>query len=150
MDVDIVAATEALKTIDGVKAEVADRMDCPPTWRLAFGAVMGAMIAGQAGPPPVALAILALAMGAVVLMVSAMRRRMGFFVNGYRRGRTRRVAVGLLVFVESVLAVSLYLKLGRHIWWAPLVGGAIVAPVAVAASYAWQTAYRRDLADGRA
>jgi hypothetical protein len=139
------AARRALEDAQKVRADLADKVRCPPSWHLAFGLLMGAMVAGEAGPPPVSLGVLAVCLGGVVLMARAMRKRMGFFVNGYRRGRTLWVALSLLAFVEVVLFGGIWLKDARHIAWAPLVGGAVVAAVTTFASYLWQAAYRAEM-----
>lgn len=145
---DIDAARRALEDAQKVRADIADKVRCPPSRHLAMGVVMGGMIAGEAASPPISLAILAICLGGVVLLVVDARKRLGFFVNGYRRGKTLWVAIGLLVFVEAVLASSIWLKEVRHILWAPIVGGLIVAPVATAASYLWQSVYRTEMRNG--
>ena len=142
---DTESARNALEETRRLRAEVADKAACPPIMHAAFGLLMGALVASQALPVPSAMAVLAICMAGVAWMVQWQRKRMGFFVNGYRRGRTRRVALGLLAFCEAVLVVSLWLKYGRHIGWAPLAGGALVFPVAILGSYVWQAAYRADL-----
>lgn len=78
------------------------------------------------------------------------RKRMGFFVNGYRKGGTRAVAISLLVTVESIYFASLWLKGTQHIVWAPLVGGAIIVPVVFLAVSRWQAAYRSEFASAGA
>ena len=143
--IDAQYAVKALDDARAMQAGLADRVNCPPHMRLAFGLVLGGMIAGQAGSPPLAMGVTALCLCAVVLMIRAIRRRTGVFVNGYRRGRTRWVALGLLAIAESALVLSLWLKLAQHVAWAPLAAGALVAVVAVAGSYLWQAAYRADL-----
>ena len=74
------------------------------------------------------------------------RKRMGFFVNGYRKGRTRRVAITLLVIIETIYLSSLWLKIEQHVGWAPIVAGAIIVPIIAIAMKRWQDAYRSDLA----
>jgi hypothetical protein len=143
---DTASALKALEDAQSARAQVGQRLTCPPHMHAAFGLLLGTLIAGQALPWQGTIAVMLLCFCAGAWMYQWQRKRMGFFVNGYRRGRTRRVAVGLVVFVEIVLFTSLWLKLGQHIDWAPLVGGALVFPVGVAGSYAWQAAYRADLA----
>jgi hypothetical protein len=146
---DAETALSALQQVDAVRADVARRATCPSHWHWAFGLLMGAMIGGQSLPSAYeSLAVTGACLGATLLMMRAMRRRMGFFVNGYRKGRTRPIAIGLLVFVETTLGVTLWLKLGQHIWWAPLAGAALVAPVSVLGSYAWQRAFRAEMTAG--
>jgi hypothetical protein len=139
------AARRALEDAQKVRADLADKVRCPPSRHLAFGFLMGAMVAGHAGPPPVSMTVLVLCLGGVVLMVRATRKRMGFFVNGYRRGRTLWVVLSLLAFVETVLFSGIWLKEAWHVAWAPLAGGVVVAAVTTAASYLWQAAYRAEM-----
>jgi len=68
----------------------------------------------------------------------------GFFRNGYRRGRTRAVAIALLVTVESIYFAGIWLKEAHHVSVAPLVGGAIVVPIVVFAVSRWQAVYRSE------
>ena len=143
--IDAQYALKALEDARTAQAGLAERVNCPPHMRVAFGLIMGALIAAQAAPSSVAIGVTAACLGAVVLMIRAIRRRTGIFVNGYRRGRTRWVALGLLAIVESALAFSLWLKLAHHLVWAPLAAGAAVTVIAIAASFLWQAAYRADL-----
>jgi hypothetical protein len=109
---------------------------------------MATLIAAQAAPPLYAIAIMALWAGAFVLMLRAIRRRLGFFVNGWRRGRTLRVSIALLVYCELLLMTSVWLKLGHHIGWAPLAAAALVFPGAVYGSYVWQRVYLAEMSEG--
>lgn len=139
------SAAEALEGVRAINSQIAEQVLCPPQFHFAFGALMGALVAGEALPVPGSMAVLVVCMAAVVLMVRAQRRRLGFFVNGYRRGRTRVVAISLLVIVEALLFGSLWLKF-HGLPLAPLAAGALVVPIAIAGSYIWQAAYRTDLA----
>src|SRR5579875_3441550 len=129
---DTASALKALEDAQSARAQVGQRLTCPPHMHAAFGLLMSALVAGQALPWQGAIAVVVVCMLGCAWIYQWQRKRLGFFVNGYRRGRTRRVAVGLVVFVEVVLGVCLWLKLGQHIDWAPLVGGALVFPVATA------------------
>jgi len=145
---DAADALRALEQAEAVRREVAQRAVCPPHWHLAFGLLMATLIAAQAAPPLYAVGIMALWAGAFVLMLRAIRRRLGFFVNGWRRGRTLRVSIALLVYCELLLMASLWLKLSQHIGWAPLAAAALVFPGAVYGSYVWQRVYLAEMNEG--
>lgn len=139
------SAAEALEGVRAINSHIAEQAGCPPMFHVAFGLLMGALVAGQALPVPGSLAVVAVCLAFIALMVRWQRRRLGFFVNGYRRGRTRVVALVVLAMVELLLFGSLWLKV-HGLPWAPLAAGGLAAPIAVAGSYVWQAAYRMDLA----
>src|SRR5579871_911130 len=139
---DVEAARQALAEVGAIRGQVADKVRCPPSWHIAMGLILGAMVASQALSTALSMAVTAICLCATVLMMQAARRRMGFFVNGYRRGKTLWVALGLLVFAESMLALGIWLKLGLHLPWGPVACGVLVVPVSIGASYLWQSVYR--------
>jgi hypothetical protein len=141
-------ALVALEQVQATRREVAQKAQCPPYWHVAFGLLMATMVGGQVFSPLYSVAILVLCLGAAVLMARAARRRLGFFVNGYRRGRTRPVALALLAYVEILHFGALWLKLGQHILWAPLAAAALVLPGAIYGSYVWQRAYIAEMSEG--
>ncbi len=143
---DALSASQALEDARAARAQVAARLDCPPQMHAVLALLMAMMVASQSLPSPLNTAAVAPCLAGVVLLVQHQRKRYGFFVNGYRRGRTRRVALTLLAFVEVVLFGSIWLKLAHHLAWAPLAGGVLVFPVTLFGSYRWQAAYRADLA----
>ncbi len=142
----VLSASQALEDARAARAEVAARLDCPPQMHAFIALLMATMVASQSLPSPLNAAAVAPCLAAVALLVRYQRKRFGFFVNGYRRGRTRWVALSLLAFVEVVLFGSIWLKLAHHLAWAPLAGGVLVFPVSIFGSYRWQAAYKADLA----
>jgi phosphatidylglycerophosphate synthase len=142
---DTSSPADALAGVRAINDQIARKVECPPQYHLAFGLLMGAMVAGQALSPLGACVVLVICMGFLGLMFMWQRRRLGVFVNGYRRGRTRSVALTLLVIVEALLFGSIWLK-HQGLPWAPLAAAALVVPIAIAGSYIWQAAYRTDLA----
>lgn len=140
-------AAEALKAVTAVEHRLAARAHWPWARHAAFGAVLGALVASYALPLPLNMGVVALCCAAVGGIVAWDRRRDGFFVNGYRAGRTRRVTVFVLGAALIALAAGI---LGREFgWgWAPLAAGAILFVVATLASMAWERIYRAEL-EGR-
>lgn len=102
------------------------------------------MIAVQAAPGFIAMSLSACLLVVIVAMALIARRRMGFFLNGYRKGNTRRVAIALLVVIEAIYLSSMWLKLEQHVVWAPLVAGALVVPIILVGMKRWQDAYRSE------
>src|SRR3569623_510746 len=93
-----IEAEEAAQALAAL-AETRQRMAARAHWsfgrHLSVGLLLGLLAASYAFPPPVTIAASVLALAAVAVIVQRERKRDGFFVNGYRAGRTRRVAVSL-------------------------------------------------------
>jgi hypothetical protein len=142
---DTQSAQRALDDARRIKAEFADKAACPPGWHFVFGALMGSVVAAQAANPPYTLYLEGGVVVAVALLLVFWKRRMGYFINGYRAGRTRRVTATLLAVFLVVYGVSVYLKAARGLAWAPLAGAVIVFVAATWASVVWQRVYRAEL-----
>ena len=92
-------ARAALDAKAAAERQLAKAADCPP-WRHAlFGIVMAGLVATPALPLPLRLGALALILIMIAVIVQMDRRRMGMFVSGYRRGKTRIVAFALLAAI---------------------------------------------------
>lgn len=140
-------AEQALKALRTTQGRLAERAHWSWQRHAAFGAVMGALVASYALPPAGAVLGLLLCCLAMVAIVVRDRRRDGFFVNGYRGGRTRGVTALLLLAALGALAVALIGKDHGH-GWAPLAAGAVLFVVATYASMAWERVYRKELGGG--
>jgi hypothetical protein len=138
-------AAAALTAMQESRERLAAAANCPPARHLVFSGLMGGMVASQAAPSMVTIALEVALLIGVVLVIQWDRRRTGMFINGYRAGPTRPLTFALLAFTLAVLALCDWLKLGEGIVWAPLVGGVVVAVVAYFASSIWQRIYLRDL-----
>lgn len=145
---DAVDALRALEQTEATRRHVAQRAICPLHWHVAFGLLMSTLIAAQAAPPLATCILVLLTMVLMIIMLRAMRRRLGFFVNGWRRGRTLRVTVAVLVYCELLHWTGIWLKLGQHMVWAPLVAAALAFPGAVYGSYIWQRVYLAEMSEG--
>jgi hypothetical protein len=120
----------------------------PPVWyNAALGLLIGALTAAMAGPTWLLIAAEALFCVGLVLLITAYRRKTGLWINGYRAGRTRVVAVSLAVATAALMLAGVWLKREHGLWQAPLVCAPIVAALVTVAGYVWQAAFRADLAD---
>ena len=133
--------------------EVKGRMAKGPRWgwkyHFLFGGLMGTLMMVQALPIVWRFVGLAFCLMAVVLIKKWGRDASGRFINGFRRGRTRMVAIGLLLIWVPLYAVCCWLNLDRNLWQAPIYGGLAMFPIAVFADWLWVRAYDADLAEGK-
>src|SRR6185503_4845693 len=102
--------SQALDDALAARAHVAARAECPAYMHVLTALLLSTMVAIQALPVIPNLIALAGCLCAIAAIVVWRRRRYGFFVNGYRRGRTLRVALALLALVEIALFGGIWLK----------------------------------------
>ncbi|WP_267395816.1 MULTISPECIES: hypothetical protein [unclassified Sphingomonas] len=142
---DEVEAARALEAIGRARDALAQRA----TWSLrrhaAVGLVMGAMIMGYALPAPWPIIVAAGCMAATAVIVMRDRRRDGFFVSGYRPGRTRWLALAMVIAAWIALFAAIVLKARFGLVWAPVVIGLAMALLVTLGSVAWERVYRQEL-----
>jgi hypothetical protein len=139
-------ARASIEDVQLVRRELADRADCSLAWRITTAALIGTMFAAQAARGVIALALTVGSFAAIVVMAAIARKRMGFFINGYRKGRTRSVAIALLFIFEAIFLTGIWVKIALNVVWAPIVGGAIIVPIVLFAMSRWHDAYRSEFA----
>lgn len=137
-------ARASIEHVQAVRRDLAVRAECSPAWRFTMATLCGGAFAAQAAPGFIALVLSISCFAAIIAMAIVARRRMGFFVNGYRKGKTRKIAIGLLVIIETIYLTSLWLKIERDVFWAPILGGAVVVPIIFVAMRRWQDTYRSE------
>jgi hypothetical protein len=137
-------AREALSQIDASRAQLARAASCPPERHLAFAALMGAWTLSPLAGHYQLVALVPVLL-AVVLIMRWDRRRIGMFVNGYRRGRTRYVIAGLLLLILPLYFASVYFAFEEKLVWPSIALAAAVALIAYAGSTIWQRVFRREL-----
>jgi cobalamin synthase len=138
-------ARAALDSAAAARARIAALGLCPPWRHAAFGAVMGLLILGLGFPLAVQTACTVVAMGGVALIATYDRKRYGMFVNGYRRGATRRVIAVLLVAMMALIVVQIRLREQGVETWVPIAVAALAFAVATACSVWWARVFRREL-----
>lgn len=139
-------AISALAAKREAEAHLAKAANCPPWRHVLFGALMGGLVVSPAFELPLRLAILAVILFCIPVIIQSDRKRMGMFINGYRRGKTRVVAVGI-VFIELVLyGFSVHFGLTRNDHVTPLLLGAAGFVIGIAGSFLWQRVFVREMA----
>ncbi|GAA0312861.1 hypothetical protein GCM10009087_23770 [Sphingomonas oligophenolica] len=138
-------AAEALAAMHASQARLAAAANCPPERHLAFGALLGNLVATPALPTTWTLVAEGFILVGIVLVVRWDRRRTGMFINGYRSGRTRPVTFGMLAVFLILYSASTWLSRGLGIHWAPLALGAVAAAVGYYASVLWARIFKREM-----
>jgi uncharacterized membrane protein YqaE (UPF0057 family) len=86
-----------------------------------------------------------LVLACIPIIIQSDRKRMGMFINGYRRGKTRLVTIGILALWLPLYGVSVYYGLNRHDHLMPLLLGLVGFVLAVAGSIIWQRVFVREM-----
>lgn len=139
-------ALSALAAKHQAEAQIAKAARCPPWRHAVFGLLMGALVATPAFGFAVRSAILVVILCCVALVIQSDRRRMGMFINGYRRGKTRVVAIATLLVELSLYGLSVYYGLALNIHSTPLFLGLAAIPIGIVGSIIWQRVFARELA----
>jgi hypothetical protein len=144
----VMESLDALSALDAkrsAEAQMAKAATCPP-WRHAiFGLMMGGLVASPAFEMPVRIGILVTLLALVPIIVHSDRKRMGMFINGYRRGKTRIVAIGILILELSLYALSVVRGLDHNDHVTPLLLGATGAVIGIIGSMIWQRVFVHEM-----
>ena len=108
----------AAKTI--AEQELARLGTCPPWRHAAFAVLETALVISPVVPLVARFAILAGMLVGLALIVRSDRRRLGVFINGYRRGRTRLVVMPMLLAVLGLYGISTLAMADWHLPWVSL------------------------------
>jgi hypothetical protein len=138
-------ARSALDAKRQAEAQLARAANCPPWRHGIFGLLMGALVASPAFDFPIRTAIIVLILCSIPLIIHSDRKRMGMFINGYRRGKTRIVAGGILFVELSLYMVSAYYGMELHKQLVPLLLGLAGLPIGIAGSLLWQRVFVREM-----
>ncbi len=141
--------TDAAAALEGARVareKMADKTRCPPYMHAVFGALLGGLVASEAASDVGTLVIEGLILVAAIALFVVQRRRLGFFVNGYRRGRTRPVALGVLGVYLLLFSFAAYLKAADGLHWPALILGVVMFGLGTWASVAWQARYLAEMA----
>jgi len=144
-DMQSMEARSALDAKQFAEAQMARAATCPPWRHGVFGLMMGGLVASPAFEMPVRMGILAALLLLIPVIIHSDRKRMGMFINGYRRGKTRVVAIGILVVELSLYAVAVVRGLDHHDSVTPLVLGAAGVVIGTIGSMIWQRVFVREM-----
>ena len=118
---------------------------CPPWRHAVFAAVMAALVATPAIILPLRFAVMALVFVAIGLIIRSDKRRLGVFINGYRRGKTRLVTFPMLAVILGLYAVSVHFGMTRGQPSISVALAAISFVVAYVGSVIWQRVFVHEL-----
>ena len=145
MNMERIDAASALDAKRQAELQMARAATCPP-WRHAlFGLMMGALIASFAFEFVIRTAILVLVLAAIPIIVRSDRKRMGMFINGYRRGKTRWVAFGILLVWLPLYAIAVHYGLTLHDHVVPLLLGALGFVIGTIGRMLWQRVFVSEM-----
>jgi hypothetical protein len=138
-------ASRALAAKGAAEQNLARLALCPPWRHAAFAAIMAALVAAPAVSVPVRFAVLAAIFVAIGLIVRSDRRRLGVFINGYRRGKTRLVTFPMLVAILSLYVASYYFGDTEGRPAISLALGVVAFGIGYVGSTIWQRVFVREL-----
>jgi hypothetical protein len=138
-------ALSALSAKREAEAQIARAATCPPWRHAAFGLLMGGLVASPAFGVAVRTAILVLILACIPLIIHSDRKRMGMFINGYRRGKTRIVTFGILIVELGLYTVSVIRGLGQNDHTTPLLLGVLGVLIGIGGSMLWQRVFVREM-----
>lgn len=138
-------ALSALAAKQAAEAQLAKAATCPPWRHAVFGLLMGGLVASPAFDFAIRIAILVVILGCVPIIIQSDRKRLGIFINGYRRGKTRIVAIGVVIVELALYFVSVDRGLGHDDHTTPLLLGAAGVLIGIAGSHLWQRVFVREM-----
>ncbi|HVU31072.1 MAG TPA: hypothetical protein VHE36_11800 [Sphingomicrobium sp.] len=142
---DQLEAVSALEAKRAAEAQMVKAAACPPWRHAVFGLLMGGLVASPAFDFPVRIAILVVILCSIPLVIHSDRKRMGMFINGYRRGKTRIVALGVLAVELGLYFISVVRGLEHNDHLSPLLLGVAGVVIGIAGSMLWQRVFVREM-----
>ncbi len=137
-------AIEALRQMQSARRR-AGAYALPTAYHLAVGGVFGALLAAQGLPLGWRLAVEIAVVAAALAMMAWSRRVTGRFVNGWRKGPTRWIAVTLTVAFVGLALATLEVDATHEVRVAPLLAGVAMFVIAAMADWLWVQFYRAEL-----
>lgn len=136
---------EALSMAKDARERLAARAVAPSWYGWLYGIGCGFIVAGGGMRQPLGAVMTALGIAGVVLLYMYWQKISGLNVNGYRKGRTRGIAILLGILLSALMMAGLVLRTRFALAWAPLAAGAVALPVSMILSMAWDRAWRREI-----
>ena len=142
-------ARHALDELSNAQTLIAEDLGhCPPWRHVLFGALFSVLIGSIAISSAAQLAAAPFILLATALIVRSDRKRLGVFINGYRRGATLPLTIIYLVAMIGLLLAAMYLRISGFRWAYKLGLSALTFAIAVGFSVYWQSIYRLELMAG--
>jgi hypothetical protein len=146
MENDSAAAAAQLSALAADRAALATRA-VQPWW---YDAALGLVVFALLGTMSVRNTVLQLAVDLAALLAfaglkHAYTRHTGFWVNGYRKGRTRGVIAVLLVLYALLVAAGAVAEYALDLRGAMAVAGAVLGVAAAVCSRWWTRVYVAEL-----
>jgi Na+-transporting NADH:ubiquinone oxidoreductase subunit NqrB len=136
---------EQLELIAAANRRMVEQAKAPGWYHWVLGVLMGGLCAADELPMPWPAAYIPVALGGLVWLIRAYRRRTGMWIPGYRAGRTRWVAFSSAALVGLIFLAAIVISRRTGLHGVYLAGGVLIALAAVLRGHAWEKAYRRDL-----
>ncbi len=137
-------ARAALGAVVGAQRELAT-LACPPWRHAAFALCEAVLVATPAVAFGWRIALFVAVMAGIIACVMSDRRRLGVFINGYRRGRTRRVALLLLLGIAALYIASVWASLHAGMPLLSLALAVITFGISYWGSVTWQRVFVREM-----
>ena len=106
---------------------------------------MALVVGAPAVALPLRFGVLAIIFAGIVLIVQSDRRRLGVFINGYRRGKTRLVTFPMLAVILGLYWLSSYFGEFRGERAVSLALAVLAFGLGMAGSMLWQRVFVREL-----
>ena len=141
-------ATAQLAALDADRAAMADRAMQPWWYDVALGLLVFGMLAQYSLDSDWLSFVSSLVFVAgCVALATWYRRRHGFWVGGFRAGRTRRAIGAWMALYVVVLLGAVWLENVQHVGGAMVVAGAVLGVAATLSSRWWTRIYIAELRD---
>jgi cobalamin synthase len=138
-------ALQALAAKGEVEQNLASLADCPPSRHAAFAAIVAALVVTPTLPLPMRFVALALIFAGIFLVVQWDKRRLGVFINGYRRGKTRMIAFPLVAIILGLYFASYYFSMSQKEPGISIALAAVAFLIAYLGSLLWQRVFVSEL-----
>ena len=138
-------AVSALAAKRSAEAQMVRAATCPPWRHAVFGLLMGGLVASPAFDFPIRMAILVVILCCIPIIIRSDRKRMGMFINGYRRGKTRVVAIGIVIVELALYFVSVVRGLDHNDRLTPLLLGVAGVGIGILGSMLWQRVFVSEM-----
>lgn len=134
-----------LATLKTFQGKMNEELTCPWWYVPVLGGLFAMLTYAMSLERPLMYSLEVECLAIVAVLYAVARRRLGYFVNGYRRGRTRKIAIGLLMFQYCMMGVS---GVGAWLWhlaWLPIVAAGASFLAGCWGSVLWQRVWRADM-----